>query len=88
MATVAVEDWQEDLEQDREVQEEQDQVVLDQVVLVLEAMELGLEELVQVVLDQEALFRLAKAQAWSFFLADQLISWYILDPPSLGRIKK
>lgn len=40
-----------------------DLVVLGQVVL--EAMELGLEGLVQVVLDQEALVQVAKAQVWS-----------------------
>lgn len=47
-----------------EAWEQSGQVVLYQVVSVLEAMELGLEELVQVVvLDQDALVQEAKAQA-------------------------
>lgn len=49
-------------------------MVLDQVVPVLEAMELGLEEWVQVVLDQEALGRVAKVQVWSLLIFFGLIN--------------
>lgn len=37
-------------------------------------MELGLEESVQVVLDQEALVRVAKAQVWNLFIFFGLIN--------------